>query len=429
MTDVYVLDADLQLIGIVDAYKSLIWASRYQEIGDCELYVPASIDNLDLLQIGRFLTMADSDMICQINRIQLDTDAEDGNYLTASGVDVKQWLDRRIVWTTMQTHGKAENFIRQMVNDALGAGADEARQMQDSTGRLMFGLGTAQGFDAPLTTQVSYKNVGEKVRELCVTYGWGYRVRLDDDVLRFELYSGADRSDSVIFSDDYDNLATTTYSRDETNMGNVALVAGEGQGSDRAKVDAGRAEGLNRFEIYVDAKDISRSIEYSELARTYPGGAFVAVEGGYDYVVPSVDIQIIDEDQLTELQTKYPGGVIVTVDGVQYYRVQNVAIAFGEKEAPEDNETVVLYDIIYDVYLLIRGYENLAEYGAVTSFEGTIIPDYTFVYKQDYFLGDIVTIQNEYGITVQARITEIVEVNDDNGYSIEPKFEYISQEG
>lgn len=429
MTDVYVLDADLQLIGIVDAYKSLIWASRYQDIGDCELYVPASIDNLDLLQIGRFLTMADSDMICQINRIQLDTDAEDGNYLTASGVDVKQWLDRRIVWTTMQTQGKAENFIRQMVNDALGAGADDARQMQDSTGRLMFGLGTAQGFDTPLTTQVSYKNVGEKVRELCVTYGWGYRVRLDDDVLRFELYSGADRSDSVIFSDDYDNLATTTYSRDETSMGNVALVAGEGQGSDRAKVDAGSAEGLNRFEIYVDAKDISRSIEYSELARTYPGGAFVAVEGGYDYVVPSVDIQIIDENQLTELQAKYPGGVIVTVDGVQYYRVQDVAIAFSEKEEPEDNETVVLYDIIYDVYLLIRGYENLAEYGAVTSFDGTIIPDYTFVYKQDYFLGDIVTIQNEYGITVQARITEIVEVNDDNGYSIEPKFKYISQEG
>jgi hypothetical protein len=329
----------------------------------------------------------------------------------------------------MQTQGKAENFIRQMVNDALGAGADDARQMQDSTGRLMFGLGTAQGFDTPLTTQVSYKNVGEKVRELCVTYGWGYRVRLDDDVLRFELYSGADRSDSVIFSDDYDNLATTTYSRDETSMGNVALVAGEGQGSDRAKVDAGSAEGLNRFEIYVDAKDISRSIEYSELARTYPGGAFVAVEGGYDYVVPSVDIQIIDENQLTELQAKYPGGVIVTVDGVQYYRVQDVAIAFSEKEEPEDNETVVLYDIIYDVYLLIRGYENLAEYGAVTSFDGTIIPDYTFVYKQDYFLGDIVTIQNEYGITVQARITEIVEVNDDNGYSIEPKFKYISQEG
>ena len=84
--------------------------------------------------------------------------------------------------------------------------------------------------------------------------------------------------------------------------------------------------------------------------------------------------------------------------------------------------------MVYSVYLLTRGYEKLAEYGAVTSFEGTVEPNTTFVYKQDYFLGDIVTVENEFGISVGARITEIVEVQDDNGYSVEPKFEYI-QEG
>ena len=71
----------------------------------------------------------------------------------------------------------------------------------------------------------------------------------------------------------------------------------------------------------------------------------------------------------------------------------------------------------------------MAEFGAVTSFEGTIEPNTTFVYGQDYFLGDLVTIQNSFGITVQARITEIIEVDDDNGSSVEPKFEYISATG
>ena len=70
----------------------------------------------------------------------------------------------------------------------------------------------------------------------------------------------------------------------------------------------------------------------------------------------------------------------------------------------------------------------MAEYGSLTSFEGTIEPNTTFVFKQDYFLGDIVTVENEYGISVEARIVEVVEVSDDNGYYVEPKFEYISEE-
>ena len=40
MIDVFVLDGDLKIIGIIDAYKSLIWAKRYRETGDCELYIP-----------------------------------------------------------------------------------------------------------------------------------------------------------------------------------------------------------------------------------------------------------------------------------------------------------------------------------------------------------------------------------------------------
>ena len=37
MRDVYILDKNLQSIGIIDGYKSLIWANRYGKLGDCEL--------------------------------------------------------------------------------------------------------------------------------------------------------------------------------------------------------------------------------------------------------------------------------------------------------------------------------------------------------------------------------------------------------
>ena len=88
-------------------------------------------------------------------------------------------------------------------------------------------------------------------------------------------------------------------------------------------------------------------------------------------------MQIIDSDQLTWLQTNFPGGQQVTIGGVQYYQVYNEAVANIPSNSPESGDNVTLTNIVYSVYLLSRGYEKLAEYGAVTSFEGTIEPNTT----------------------------------------------------
>lgn len=436
MNDVYVLDRNIQAIGIVDSYKSLIWANRYRAVGDCELYVPATTENLTLLRKNNFLVKSGNNMICQIKKIKLDTNAEEGNYLIVTGFDVKRWLDQRVVWSTMSVEGNVENFIRSMVDKALGNAGLYARQIVNLNGQRIFYLGTAAGFTEVITEQVSFKNVGEKVRDYCLKYGWGYRVVLDSNKLLFQLYKGTDRTASVIFSSAYENLATTTYIEDETNMGNVALVAGEGEGSARSRNVSGYAEGMNRYEIYVDAKDISKTITWGDLTNLYPttdqgGQGYISgtAQTGYTYKMNYINIQIVDSDQLTNLRNTYPDGTEITVDGNDYYQIYNEVIADLPSNNLEDSDEVKLRDVVYSVYLLTRGYEKLAEFGAVTSFEGTVEPNTTFVYNKDYFLGDLVTIQNEFGITVQARITEVIEVDDDNGSSVEPKFEYISTGG
>ena len=436
MNDVYVLNGNLQTIGIIDSYKSLIWANRYNKVGDCELYVPATNENLSILQKNNFLMRIDNNMICQIKKIELDTDAENGNYLIVSGFDVKQWLDQRVIWGTMSLTGNVENFIRSMVDKALGNASLSARSIVNLNGQRIFYLGTAAGFTEVNTEQVSYKNVGEKVRDYCLKYGWGYRVVLNNNLLWFQLYNGTDRTNSVIFSDAYENLATTKYVEDETHMGNVALVAGEGHGPTRSRNVSGYAESSDRYEIYVDAKDISKTITWGDLTNLYPttdqgGQGYISgtASTGYTYKMNYINIQVVDSDQLTNLQQTYPDGQLITIGGNQYYQIYNEVIADLPSNSLEDGDEVTLRDVVYSVYLLTRGYEKLAEFGAVTSFEGIVEPNTTFIYNKDYFLGDKVTIQNEYGITVQARITEVIEVNDDNGYSVEPKFEYISMEG
>ena len=71
------------------------------------------------------------------------------------------------------------------------------------------------------------------------------------------------------------------------------------------------------------------------------------------------------------------------------------------------------------------GYEKMATYTSVTSFIGEIISGINYTYKEDYDLGSIVNIVNKYGISDKVRISEIIESQDDNGYSIEPTFESV----
>lgn len=432
--DVYVLDENLQPIGLFDTYRSLIWANRYDKAGDCELYVDASVENFQLLSMGNYLTRFDTQdsMTCRINKIELDTDAEAGNYLIVTGTDSKSLLDQRIVWSMMNADGNTEAFIRSMVNLTCINPALPARKMLKQNGDPLVQLGNLAGFTEVTTEQITYKNVGEKIREYCQTNNWGYRFVISNAALWFQLYAGTDRSGEVIFSDQYENLSSTKYVDDATNIGNVALVAGSGEGSERSRNVSGYAEGVDRYEIYVDAKDISQNITWEELTDMYPttdsgGQGYIASQGdGYVYKMNYINVQIVDPDQLAQLKINYPDGQEITIDGAAYYQVYNAIIANLPSDAPEDGDSVELWAIVYEVYLLNRGYEKLAEYGEKVSFEGSIIPDVTFVYKQDYYLGDIVTVENEYGIKASARIVEIVEVNDENGYSVEPKFEYIN---
>lgn len=429
--DIYVLNKNLERVGIVDNYNSVIWANRYAQRGDCEVYVPATSENLQLMQKGFYLERDDDGMVCQIKKIQLDTDAEDGNYLTVSGYDVKGFLDQRVIWGTATCNGNVEAFNRKLVSDALISPSIEARGLKKENGGQLLSLEAAQEFTEETSEQVSYKNMGEKIRETCQKYGWGYRIFRENSGLKFGFYKGTNRTSEVIFSDEFENLASTTYKSDDTKLGNVALVAGAGEGAERARSVYGYQEGVDRYELFVDAKDVAKNVRYSDLKNAFPlvadgGSGYITTAGGKPvYAVGTLIIRVLDGNQLAWLRAKYPSGTETTVDGVIFFSISDCVIAELLSSAPADGDTVTYRDVVYSAYLLERGYQKVVEYGETESFEGSVIPDITFTYKQDYFLGDIVKVRNEYGIEANARIVEVVEVQDVNGYRIEPKFEYL----
>lgn len=345
--EVYVLNENREKIGIIDDYKSLIWAKRYIQFGDCEIYVHARDEYFSLLNTGHYLARDDDDMVCKINKLELDTSTEDGDYIIATGVDCRSILNQRVVWQQTNYKGTVENYIRQLITDNIIAPTMVERTID------FFKLGATAGLTDQIEEQVTYAQLGDKIIELCNTYQYGSRVELGlDDSFMFSVYVGTDRSynqtenDYVVFSPEFDNIISSTYIVDSSSVKNVALIAGEGEGIDRKRATYGSASGIARHELYVDARDVSSQVE--------------------------ADAEPID----------------------------------------------------YDAMLQARGVEALASYGTVQSFEGEVEPSYSYKYGVDYHLGDIVQVMNEYGVSSSARVTEVIETFDQDGYSVIPTFQY-----
>ena len=346
----YVLNSEKETLGVLDVFQSAIWTPRYYDVGDFEIQVTASSDIVELLREENLLVRQDDDMVGVIERINLRTDPDYGSFLLISGRDAKSILERRIVWNQTNLSGTVENCIRRLITENVVSPSDPNRKIPN------FILGDLKGFTERMEMQVTGDNLLEVITKICQTYGYGFSIRISGGNFVFDLYKGEDRSfdqsvnPRVRFSPEFDNVITVEYESDRSNVKNVALVAGEGEGSDRKTVSVGSGSGLTRREMYVDARDVSTNN--------------------------------------------------------------------GEISAST-----------YNAMLSERGAEKLTEFGVITSFFGQIEPAVNYTYKEDYFLGDIVQIENEYGVSSAQRITEMIECEDENGYSLTPTFDNVSNGG
>ena len=258
--DLWIYDEELTALGVVDNYNSLIWANRFRQCGDFEIYVSFSSDLAELLQVGRWVVRADDDMVGIIETVETGTDEENGDYLQATGRCLRQILGRRIIWNQTTLGGTAESGLRKLVNEAIISPAITARKYS----KLV--LAAAHGYTETVEAQYTGDNLLDVVETLCASKNYGFKITIDTTQLVLDFYKGTNRAMTqyenprVIFSEDNDNLRATTFKLDTTNYKTVALIAGEGEGSDRRRVTVERTEdtaGLHRRELYVDARDLS----------------------------------------------------------------------------------------------------------------------------------------------------------------------------
>ena len=247
-------------VGIVESPTSAIWTRRYQKPGDFELYFPATPEMLELLTDDCYITREDTLETMIVEHVEIKTSIEDGDYIIVSGRGAGCMLERRIIWNQTSINGRADAGIYRLIDENAINPADPAR-------KLTLTMETPNITRATIRAQYTGSNLLEAVQEICKTYGLGFRAVGDayseNLIPRIELLNGTDRSEDqennspVIFSEEYENLLSSSYVLDTKEYKNVALVAGEGEGKARKRAAIGNTSGNARRELYVDARDVS----------------------------------------------------------------------------------------------------------------------------------------------------------------------------
>ena len=370
---VEVRNARLEVIGIIDTAKSIIWHEAYFSVGDFEIYAQATDKHLELLQRGNYIMRLNDNEVGIVEKIEISENAQDGLMIIASGRFAKSILDRRIIYTLSGKTNKATVLRGNVESAARALVANNATACIFNTKRNIpiLRLGAHSGSTKIIVDeaghatqkQVTNDNLMEYTDALLHEYGMSAKIVIsaDESKLEYICFEGIDRSmnnstgiDSIIFSSDFDNLTDSDYVSDEISVRNMALIGGEGEGLDRFYSAIESAEsGLERREIFIDA---------SSIAKTY-------------------------ED--------------------------------------EDHEEHEYTDAEYKKMLDSRGKLELAQMIQIDSFSGTINTMFgSWVLNRDYQLGDIVTVQNnKIGVYANVRITETTEVQDENGYNVSINFE------
>ena len=377
-----ILDKNFQQIFHLDTFESLIWTERYIGYGEFELLLPLNSEAIQYAEMDNYLKIPGSDRLMIIETLEIDSTFEDGAKFKISGRSLESILTRRIVWNQTKLYGNIQFIINKLLTDnfvnpsiadrKIGNFVINTEIAENSVGDISWqdyivseGSIDEQTDDDEDTDILNEKvhveytgdNIYDVINELCLVTSIGFKIVVNEkNQFEFSLYRGGNRTYEaneygkfVIFSPNYNNFSSSNYLNSKAEYKNVTHVLGEGEGTAREQVSLGSANGLERRELYTDARDLQSKLEDgSELTKT-----------------------------------------------------------------------------VYREGLRQRGKEKLAEVQEIISFEGEIEAERSFLYNEDYFIGDIVKIKNELGMSASVRITEMVRSQDSEGYKLYPTFEVI----
>ena len=429
-----VLDESMTIQHLCEDYKSVVWTERFHGFGDFKLVVPGTLENLRTYQLDYYLYTKGTNKLMIIEQVELNTEYGKESLLTVSGRSLESILDRRVMhpypmWEGTllckheRTRGKVKDVVKHYTNllfkqrdsldanherhvkafgwysvDELPDGIRKGRpvssldigNIQVSSAGPVRGMSqsadyTNVGYDDkdPYTMEGSWYKLVQELTDLTMS-GWAIEYNGEDPYYWYGYtYNGVNRTFNqgerppVVFSPKYDNLSKATYFKSKV--------------STRTKIFSGAVKFTIPTKLALSGEYLDQNSDSSMQNNSVTVGTKgLGLREGY-LRSPSVE----HTNGYMEYNGKYGVG---SIDPNSIYR-----------QIHEQCNT------------------ELWRHMPIEMFSGEAAQQSMYVYNEDFFLGDFVQIQNEFGQQDIARVTEYIRTSSDSeGDIFYPTFESLS---
>lgn len=316
-------------IGQINQFTSLIWPDKFNGYSTFELNAPVTVENRNMIKKGN-VVWCGGDNAAVIEIIDSVTNDEGQQVFKVKGRTLEMILTTRIIWGTYVCTGiPASTAMYEIVDKNFLNTVIVNRRMP------FFECAADERFGKTMSFQKTGGEVYDAIQNIASDAELGFCIlfRPREKKMIFKVIQGVDRtvmqqdgsaSNFVVFSTDLDDILSSSYYTNNQDVKTVALVAGEGDGSDRmfATSGDGIATGFSRREMYVDARDIQSTVvdeEGNETQLSFDDYRNMLEVRGDEKLSERIETESFDAKMrvMGEVQYKY---------GVDYYKGDKVIV-------------------------------------------------------------------------------------------------------
>lgn len=266
MKPIRVLSTAFDLLAEIDNYESMSLVRSWHGMGEIEIRINRYKQHTDQLVKGNLILVGsqlNKAFIIRHREIELDENGKASENWLIKGLALKSITGQRITvppdtLAYDSISANAETVMKLYVSNNIISPVDPNRSIAQMVNALNMNRGSS------ITWQSRYKNLAEELSDISLNSGLGWIVSLDilQKQLVFDVLEGKDLTVNqtvnppVIFSPQFDSLKSLSFTESDLNYKNVGIVGGQGEGAARSITEVGTGSGLNRHEVFIDARDI-----------------------------------------------------------------------------------------------------------------------------------------------------------------------------
>ena len=288
-----VMNSNLEIIDKIREYTFSQYTIKYNDFGSFEVLAKLVEENMFLFKEQQYYIVFEKYVFGKVEKISKDSDSEYEKTISITGRLAPIILSQRVIDKTISFSGKPNQYIKELVKHCFSLDKKESKrylniniidnvqtELEDIEKQITGGQLSDEVFDI-----LKQNKLGLFVFPNITKTFENENGKTNVDFWNFVLTSGNDRriknesgNTPIVFSQSYSNIKRTSYEKNIENYKNVAIVAGEGESSNRkwyvVEINSESEEsGLNRDELWIDARDIQSNqngtkisdIEYEKL--------------------------------------------------------------------------------------------------------------------------------------------------------------------